>query len=284
MTNALKLLAVFAHPDDESLGNGGTFAKYAAEGVETYLVMATRGQQGWFGDPADYPGAEALGAIREGELRAAATTLGIREVSFLDYQDGELERADANTITAEIAEHIRRIRPDVVLTFDPVGFYGHPDHMAICRFTTSAIALASNLAFESDLPAHSVTKLYYMAWTPECVLRYEKVFGELTMNIDGELRTSAPWPTWAITTRIDVEEYWHSCWEAISHHRSQLPAYEKLLALSQEEHVELWGKHLYYRVFGPTDTHAGEIEDDLFSGIRPVARVEADPREAVLAG
>ena len=78
MTNKLKLMCILAHPDDESLGNGGILAKYAAEGVETYLVTATRGERGWFGDESDYPGLEALGKIREAELLAAARALGIR--------------------------------------------------------------------------------------------------------------------------------------------------------------------------------------------------------------
>ena len=91
MNDNLKLLAVLAHPDDESLGNGGVLAKYADEGVEVYLVTATRGERGWFGRPEDYPGPAALGEIRERELLEAADILGIREVSFLDYRDGELD-------------------------------------------------------------------------------------------------------------------------------------------------------------------------------------------------
>ena len=76
MTDTLKLMAVLAHPDDESLGTGGILAKYAAEGIETSLVTATRGERGWFGDEREYPGLEALGQIREAELRAAAEVLG----------------------------------------------------------------------------------------------------------------------------------------------------------------------------------------------------------------
>jgi LmbE family N-acetylglucosaminyl deacetylase len=132
MSNNLRLLAVLAHPDDESLGNGGMLARYAAEGVETYLITATRGEQGWFGDPAANPGPEALGRIRETELRAAVRVLGIREVTFLDYLDGELDLADRDEVVAKIAAEVRRIQPDVVVTFDPAGLYGHPDHIAIC--------------------------------------------------------------------------------------------------------------------------------------------------------
>jgi len=85
MPEQLRLMCVLAHPDDESLGNGGTLAKYAAEGVATYLVTATRGERGWPGAAHENPGPAALGAIREAELRAAAEVLGIQEVNFLDY-------------------------------------------------------------------------------------------------------------------------------------------------------------------------------------------------------
>jgi LmbE family N-acetylglucosaminyl deacetylase len=88
MTGELKLMCVLAHPDDESLGNGGIFAKYAAEGIKTYLVTATRGERGWFGDEQEYPGLEGLGKIRENELLDAAEVLDIRYVDFLDYIDG----------------------------------------------------------------------------------------------------------------------------------------------------------------------------------------------------
>ncbi len=121
MTNQLKLMCVLAHPDDESLGTGGILAKYATEEVETYLVTATRGERGWFGDESDYPGLEALGKIREAELLAAASVLGIRRVDFLDYIDGDLDQASPAEAVAKIVGHLRRVRPDVVVTFDPTG-------------------------------------------------------------------------------------------------------------------------------------------------------------------
>ena len=89
MPHPLRLMAVLAHPDDESLGCGGTLAKYAAEGVETYLVTATLGERGWQGDPADDPGLAALACVREAELRCAVAILGIRELALLGYIDGD---------------------------------------------------------------------------------------------------------------------------------------------------------------------------------------------------
>src|SRR5215475_4415058 len=94
---SLRLMAVLAHPDDESLGTGGTLAKYAAEGVETSLVTATRGERGRFhGHPTDapeHPGFQELGRIREKELRGAVAALGIRDLALLDYEDQQLDRA-----------------------------------------------------------------------------------------------------------------------------------------------------------------------------------------------
>ena len=149
-----KLMAVLAHPDDESLGVGGTLAKYASEGVEVFLLTATRGDGGRYrghrADDPQHPGPVALAKIREAELRAAAAVLGVREVSLLDYHDQQLDRANPREAVAGIVGHLRRVRPDVVVTFGPDGAYGHPDHMAISQFTTAAIVAAADPAFAGD--------------------------------------------------------------------------------------------------------------------------------------
>src|SRR5688500_19217858 len=111
MPTPLRLMAVFAHPDDESLATGSLLARYAAEGVETYLVTATRGERGWAGPPEDDPGPAALGGLREAELMAAADILGLREVTFLGYNDGDLDAADHQEATARIVAHLRRVPP-----------------------------------------------------------------------------------------------------------------------------------------------------------------------------
>src|SRR5215475_8686002 len=117
----MRLMAVLAHPDDESLGIGGTLAKYASEGVAVFLLTATRADRGRyrdyrFGDP-QHPGSSALAAIRERELRAAAAALGVQDVALLDYRDQELDRANPPQIIAAIVKHLRRVHPDVVITF-----------------------------------------------------------------------------------------------------------------------------------------------------------------------
>ena len=269
MTNELRLMLILAHPDDESLGNGGMVAKYVAEGVEVHLVTATRGEQGWFGSEDENPGPEELGRIREAELLQAAEVLGIREVSFLGYRDGEFDRAPADEVVTKIVRHIRRVRPHVVVTFDQNGLYGHPDHIAICQHATAAVAAAGDATFSDGdgQSAHHVSKLYYMAWTQEDVELYQSAFGELTMQVNGHRRGSAPWQEWAITTRIDASTHWGQVWEAITRHRSQLPGYQKLAALPEEAHQRLWGRPLYYRVFSRVNVPQVR-EDDLFAGLR----------------
>src|SRR5687768_11354909 len=205
MTSALRLMAVLAHPDDESLALGGALARYAAEGVETHLVMATRGERGWHDDPAFYPGPLALGRLREDELTAAARALGLAGVTYLDYLDGDLACADPEPAVARIADALRRVRPDVVVTFGPDGVYGHPDHVAISQFTTAAIARAADGDFttRSALPAHAVAKLYYRICTAAETERYQAVFGDVGIDVDGERRRWVSWPDWAVTTRLD---------------------------------------------------------------------------------
>jgi LmbE family N-acetylglucosaminyl deacetylase len=107
----LVLLCVVAHPDDETLGFGGTLARYAAEGVATVVVSARRGERCWQSDPAADPGPAALGSLREAELRDAAAELGLAEVAFLGYTDGELDRAAQAEAVARVVDHIRRVRP-----------------------------------------------------------------------------------------------------------------------------------------------------------------------------
>jgi LmbE family N-acetylglucosaminyl deacetylase len=255
-------MAVLAHPDDESLGFGGTLAKYAAEGVDVVLVTATRGDGGRYRghrpDEPQHPGAVALANIRETELRAAAAVLGVREVSLLDYHDQQLDSADPRAAVTNIADHIRRIQPDVVVTFGPDGAYGHPDHIAICQFTTAALVLAAD---------SSVSKLYYLAWPASAWAAYQAAFRKLISTVDGVERQATPWPDWAITTVIDTRKVWSTVWQAISCHESQVTAYERLKDLSPEHHEALWGQQSFYRVFS-TVNGGRQRETDLFEGIR----------------
>jgi LmbE family N-acetylglucosaminyl deacetylase len=274
---SLRLMAVLAHPDDESLGIGGTLAKYSAEGVETSLVTATRGQSGRYyghrrGQP-EHPGPEALGRIRESELHDAAAALGVREVSVLDYGDGALDGANPGRIIAEIVGHLRRARPHVVVTFAPDGAYGHPDHIAISQFAQAAIVAAADSTFDPGKPtetaavSHAVSKLYYIAWPRSIWTAYEAAFRQLIATVDGVDRQTTPWPDWSITTMIDARAYWQTVWRAVSCHRSQTAAYDGLRALSAASHEALWGSQSFYRAFSLVNG-GRRTETDLFEGLR----------------
>lgn len=128
-----RMMVVLAHPDDESFPLGGTLAKYAAEGVEITLVCATKGEAGIPGLPG-----EETGRLRERELRAAADVLGLSDVRFLGWQDGELEKADESKVIQQLIAILTEIQPQVVITFGADGISGHPDHIAIHRLTTAA--------------------------------------------------------------------------------------------------------------------------------------------------
>jgi LmbE family N-acetylglucosaminyl deacetylase len=276
MIPPLRLMAILAHPDDESLGLGGTLCRCAEQGVETFLLTATLGQAGRYRGlaPGDegHPGPEALGRIREGELRAAAAVLGVRDVALLDYRDQQLDQADPRAAIAQIAAHLRRVRPQVVVTFAPDGAYGHPDHIAICQLTTAAIVLAADATAlvggegEASAP-HAVSKLYYIAWPEGPMAAYQEAFRRLVSVVDGVEREPPPWPEWEITTVIDTRACWETVWRAVSCHESQVTAYERLRHLTPENHERLWGWQSFYRAF--STVNGGRVrETDLFEGLR----------------
>jgi LmbE family N-acetylglucosaminyl deacetylase len=267
----LRLCGIFAHPDDETLGAGGTLARYAAEGVETYVITATRGQRGRYKDGENHPGAEAVGRIREAELRAATEVLGVTEVTVLDYWDKDLDQADPGAIIGQIVAHLRRIRPQVVITFDPTGAYGHPDHIAICQFATAAVTVAADPAYpvpgNDGHPPHRVSKLYYMGWPAAKWEAYQEAFKRLVSKVDGVERETAPWPEWGLTTRIDTADHWDTVWKAVQCHETQMAIYGPLAHLSEEHHRGLWGSQEYYRAMSLVNG-GRKRETDLFEGLR----------------
>jgi LmbE family N-acetylglucosaminyl deacetylase len=273
MNKGFKLPAVLAHPDDESLGFGGTLAKYAAEGVETYLVTATRGERGRFGSLGKGGDPLAVGRVREAEVRAAAAVLGIREVSILSYPDGAVDKVDAAIAVRAVVSQIRRIQPHVVLTFGPEGAYGHPDHIAISQFTTAATVCAADAEYCIDdgsrgdsQPPHRVAKLYYLAWRNDKWQAYQAAFRKLTSMVDGVQRQATPWPDWAVTTEIDTSAYWPMVWKAVCCHQTQMSIYERLENLTEEQQTALWGSQEFYRVYSSVNG-GRELETDLFEGL-----------------
>jgi LmbE family N-acetylglucosaminyl deacetylase len=268
-------MCIFAHPDDETLGAGGTLAKYAAEGVETYLVTATRGERGWFGAADDNPGPAELGRMREAELRAAAVLLGLREVNFLDYVDGDLDQADPSDAIAELVGHLRRVRPQVVVTFSPDGAYGHPDHIAISQFAHAAVVCAAHAgaahagaADAGQAAPHRVQKFYYMVDSKSTVDLFETLMGgAITMPVDGVERRQVAWEEWAVTTRIDAAEHWQTVLKAILCHKTQLPSLGAVADWPEDTHRRIWGNATFYRAFSLVN--GGRIpETDLFAGLR----------------
>jgi LmbE family N-acetylglucosaminyl deacetylase len=253
-------MCVLAHPDDESLGTGGTLAKYAAEGVETYLVTATRGERGRFGDGGERPSADVIGQTREAELRAAAQELGIREVTLLGYPDAGLDSVDPTEAQEAIAAHLRRVKPQVVVTFGPEGAYGHPDHIAISQLTTGAVIRAASQGY-------AVSKLYYAAWTAKTWAAYQGALKKLTSHVDGGEREAVPWPDWGITTRLDTSASWPSVWRAVQCHRTQMSIYKSFASLPAEHHQALWGVQEFYRAMSLVNGGRTR-ESDLFEGLR----------------
>jgi LmbE family N-acetylglucosaminyl deacetylase len=259
MASELRLMCVLAHPDDESLGTGGALAKYASEGVGTYVVTATRGERGRFDDTGRSPGPEIVGRARDAELRSAAKELGVREVAFLDYHDAELDRVDVTEAKEKIASHLRRVQPQVVVTFDPFGIYGHPDHIAISQLTGAAIVRAADV--------HRVSKLYYFVGSARKMAAHHAAFKPLTSTVDGTVRATVPWPDWSITTVLDATSHWRTVWSAVQCHKTQMSIYKNFASLSEDDQKLIWGRQEFYRVFSLVNGGRTQ-ETDLFEGLR----------------
>lgn len=269
MHEPLKLLAIFPHPDDESLGMGGTLAKYSAEGVETHLLCATRGERGWSKPAETYPGPTALGRIREAELRCAAQHLGLREVAFLDYIDGDVDQAEPQKIIGEIASHIRRIRPQVVITFALEGNYGHPDHIALAQFVAGALVCAADATHDDaqGLPAFRVPKFYHLVDSTHVAATMTKLNGGIGMTVDGVKRQHVGWDDWAITTRIEAQDHFDTAWRATLCHQTQLPGFGPLVNQPREYLLALLGEATFLRVYSLVNGGRA-VERDLFAGLR----------------
>lgn len=272
MTDSLRLLCVFAHPDDEAMGMGGTLAKYAAEGVETHLVCATRGERGWFGPEEQNPGLRAVGQLREKELENAVRELGMKGLSFLDYIDGEVDQASHMEVIGKIATHIRRVMPQVVVTFPPDGNYGHPDHVAVGQFTSAAIIAAADAKYQDseNFAPHRVSKLYYMVDSESFINLIAPFVGDLTFPVGDQVRGEVPWKDWMITTRIDMADAaaCHAAWRAIQCHQSQLPTLGLLAEMHEDAGVAVLAMQgTFYRAFSLVNG-GREVEKDLFAGIR----------------
>jgi len=224
MTANKSILAVLAHPDDETFGTGGTLALYAHRGVDVHLICATRGEVGEM-PPDMMAGFNTIGEKRESELRCAGGTLGLKSIFFLGYRDSGMPGTEDNhhpqalaaqpveTVAAEVAGYIRRVKPQVVITFDPIGGYYHPDHIAIHKATVRAFELAGDAEFISEgLEPYKPAKLYFQTMSRR-FLRFMvslmRLFGrdprKFGTNKDIDLAAIAE-VDFPITTRINCRE------------------------------------------------------------------------------
>ncbi|MFJ8578349.1 PIG-L family deacetylase [Micromonospora sp. NPDC093277] len=272
---SLTLMAVHAHPDDEATSTGGVLARYAAEGITTVLVTCTDGRCGDGpggvkpGDPGHDP--EAVVAMRQAELTASCEALKVTHLETLGYADSgmmgwatnDAPGAFWNTPVAEAADRltelIRRYRPDVVVTYDENGFYGHPDHIQAHRITMAAVE-------RTNIPA----KVYWTTMPRSAFQEFGRVMKEIGVEFpepDGpsEEMPQLGLPDDEITTWVDTSGYGAQKFASLAAHASQA---ENIffLQLGETRFTELMGVETFVRVRDITDAPAPE--DDLFAGLR----------------
>ena len=257
MKDALTLLAVFAHPDDESFGPAATLAKYVAQGVRVSLICATRGEVGEISDP-NLATPETLGQVREEELRRACSVIGIQELRFLGYRDGQMNGYDLQEVEGKIVRAIREVRPQVIVTFGPDGISGHSDHITIGKATTDAFFSAGDEKRFSEhmaegLSPHKAEKLHYVA-VPRSRFR------AMSLDLPGTCDDR-------ITTVIDVVPFLEVKKRAIACHKTQLPPGNLFAQMSDEEMRKWWGKEHFVLAASRVGLPLG-METDLFWGVR----------------
>jgi LmbE family N-acetylglucosaminyl deacetylase len=277
MADRLTLMAVHAHPDDEALGTGGVLVRYAREGIRTVLVTCTNGE---FGDmpggiKPDQPGhdPEEVVRIRRGELDAAAKALGVAHLERLGYRDSGMmgwpqnddDRSFWHTpidVAADkLVEIFERYRPDVVVTYDDRGFYGHPDHIQTHRVTMRAVE-------RTGIPI----KVYETAIGFGDIRRMYERMQEMGVSIDAETQRdfdpehpSIGVPDEQITTRVDVTDYLGTKRDAIAAHASQTEN-AWFVAMPEDMLKKFFSQEAFVRRIDRTG--APTPEDDLFAGLR----------------
>ena len=239
------LLAILAHPDDESFGPGGTLARYAAEGANVHVIIATDGIAGSVEDESYRLHHDSLAQVRSTELSNAAVALGVSSIWSLPYRDSGMRGSPDNDhpealiqqpiaeLTAEIQGYMERLRPQVVVTHDPFGGYGHPDHVRCCQATAAAFhALRQNAASADTIPCdkggvYQPQKLYYTAFDKrvlKLIVRIMPLMGydptSIGRNKDINLVEISQWDTPA-HAKIDVSLYLDQKDAASQAHASQ---------------------------------------------------------------
>lgn len=282
------LLAVFAHPDDETFGPGGTLARYAAAGVSVHYLCATRGDVGEVDAALISQNGHASAAdLRTAELKCASQILGLAGVEFLGYRDSGMEgspenlhpqslyQADRVRLAGEVTAAIRRLRPQVVITFDPFGGYGHPDHIAIHYATLAAFFAAGDpRRFPEQLAAgltpHRAARLYYSTFDKRALrwlVRLMPLLGKnpraFGANRDIDLVTIAGWQV-PVTTRVDISHFLDTKSRAAACHASQGGGSGLWGILPRPIRRRLLASETFSRAY----PHPGStLERDLFAGL-----------------
>ena len=279
----LSLLAVQPHPDDESIGTGGTLARYSAEGVRTTLVTATRGEVGEILDKELDPkeAAPRLASIREAELRNAVKILGVGELVFLGYEDSGMAglprnrepntfwQADEEEAIGRLIQVVRRVRPQVMVTQNEFGGYAHPDHIKTHRVAIGAFYYASDTNRFPGGEAFRPSKLYYSAF-PKSVMK-QLAEGIRKAGLEDFFSSNGEPPPFAVsddrvTTWLDVRPYIDKKVAAMRAHRTQIPEDSWFMKLNDVLGPQAWGTETFERVRSSVD--APIPEHDLFAGLR----------------
>lgn len=243
------LLFSFAHPDDESFSGAGLACWCLARRVRVVLVCATRGDRGQPGDASISGAPRDVAAAREQELRNAARIIGIEHVHQLGYRDRELADVDPAEIRSGLVELLRRYRPAVVVTFDPNGFNRHPDHIAISRFTSDAIAAAADSRWLTSAGApHTVQRLL---WTPPLAPWDAARAQDITLEPGADFV-------------LDISAWSRIKAEALRAHRTQHASVEKHF-FSQPDIERILSIELYRHAWGPA--LEARPSEDIFAGI-----------------
>ncbi len=280
------LLAVLAHPDDEVF-IGGTLAKYAAQGIHVVLATVTRGELGEISDSA-LATPDTLGEVREGELRAAVQALGIQELRFLDFRDSgmagtegnqdprTLPQTDPTEATRRFVALIRAVRPHVVITHDPTGNYGHPDHIGAWRATVTAFDAAGDASqFPEAGPAWQPPRLFYQVIPRTFFARMRATMEALGMATEAETDEDGGWDEQTygydedqITALVDVTEYLDAKAAAFEAHRTQFGLDHPFRKFPPQAMRDLMGEEPFVQARPVPDSGAPRV-NDLFAGIKP---------------
>ncbi|NWF68355.1 MAG: PIG-L family deacetylase [Chloroflexi bacterium] len=277
-----RMLIAFAHPDDESFGMGGAIARYVAEGVDVYYLCATNGDVGTVA-PELLNGYDSVAALRLAELDKASQILGFKEVILLGYKDSGMMHSEFNNdpaclwqapleeVTRRLVEVIRRIKPQVVVTFNKYGGYGHPDHIKIQQATVQAFHKAGDASYHTDgLAPYAPQKLYYTT-IPTFFIRAALGLMRLrrqdprkagrNQDIDIQAILDNVEPTHAL---VDIRPYFDKQDAASAAHLSQGGG--RIFPLQRVLRLFLRGQS-FTRVH-PHPPHDRVDETDLFAGVR----------------